>query len=200
MSSSPPPMLADDVYTDDEIATISSAFSVLSTPHAAFTQQITAARWLAGGAQVSLRVLAELDSASSAWAGDPYIDASVCAAAHEAVRAGLAAQKQIAGALGAFANMVASRVQRERLAIYGTLAKVQPSNTQSSQRCDERCLVGQSGAGGVVVRQKCCGALVCTNCLFVHNFQGSQLASHLHAPCFSCQRMRGIFKRTAAAK
>ena len=116
------------------------------------------------------------------------------------LRAGLAAQKQIAGALGAFANMVASRVQRERLAIYGTLAKVQLSNTQSSQRCDERCLVGQSGAGGVVVRQKCCGALVCTNCLFVHNFQASQSASHLHAPCFSCQRMRGIFKRTAAAE
>lgn len=193
-------MLTDDVYTDDEIAAISAAFSMLSAPHAAFAQQITAARWLAGGAPPSVRVLAELDSASSAWAGDTYMDASVCAAAQEAVRAGLAAQKQIAGALSAFANMLSTRVQRERLAIYGALAKVQLSDTQASQRCDERCAVGQSGAGGVVVRQKCCGALVCTNCLFVHNFQGSQSARHLHAPCFSCQRMRGIFKRTAAAE
>ena len=190
--------LPEDLYSHEEIRAISNAFVSVVNVHAMLAEQLNVARDMGIRLDELAAPLSGLGVLMNQNVGDPRLPGNVVSSTQASVHGMQSAAKALQTNLWMLSQVLALRIRSERLNIYGALAKVQPVSTlqSSDERCDSRCQIGRGSAAAPLVRQKCCGALVCVDCLFRHNFDASQAASQLHAPCFKCSRLRGIFKHT----
>jgi hypothetical protein len=179
---------SEEVYSERDIAAITTEFAVLESEHAEIQRQLASTGTIAKDITAAQRAAAWID-AHMRGAG-ALCDAAVAAQS---------SQHQLLIELTAYSRLLTARATAERLRIYAKVSKVPPPilpPTTPLQRCDERCTIGRSlGGTSTLARQRCCGAYVCAACLYRHNFEHSNQARGFYAPCFNCSASRAIFRR-----
>lgn len=191
------PIIDDDLYSVADVNEITRAFAPLMKSHTPLAESIAIVRDMMQYVHQGMPTLRALSEIMNNCARDPLMIGSIVSTTQATVHGAQASQKQLCDNLALFCQMMASRMRCERMAVYYRIAKIQPVHSVSDKRCDTRCVLGKSSHGAPLVRQKCCNALVCTSCLYLYNFDNSNMAMCMYAPCFQCNRQRGIFKHWA---
>lgn len=179
----------DDDYTEYEASIIRGHFAVLDASHAELLRQLSAMN----------AISAELTAAQrgTAWLVEHARPAGAPDALYKAACVAHNSQRLLLKEIAEYTQQLLERIATDRMKIYARLAKVPlPTGLPCTplQRCDERCTLGASlKSVGVLAGQRCCGALVCSACLYRYNFNHSAQAHLLHAPCFQCGKQRAIF-------
>lgn len=193
---------AADLYTEQEIAFFTKAFDHLAELHRNLHRQIDSMREIGDEVNTSFRsrarVQAVMQSQGFKSAAPPQLSQSIHMATFSYYTASSALLLDISQSIQA----MQMRIEIDRLRAYSQLARVPaPPTIGTTPVCHERCaLRGKSLGGGVLAGQRCCGALVCSACLHLHNFEQSNQARFLHAPCFNCGKLRRIFNHIDGAE
>lgn len=191
-----------DVYTEQEIAFFAKVFDPLGELHGSLHRQIESMREIGeevnAALQIKARVQAVMQSQGFKSAAPPQLSQSMYMTTFGHYTASNALLLDISQCIQA----MLMRIEIDRLRTYSYFSRVlAPPTIGTTSVCHERCaLRGKSFGGGVLAGQRCCGALVCSACLYLHNFEQSNQARLLHAPCFNCGKLRRIFKQLDGEK
>lgn len=185
------PLLVD-VYEDSEISAIHDAFAPIATVHQELMWNIDTLERISGQLNA---LLCARSTVEPMLAQTPPIDGRVLSLQSAFVGAH-AGNVILLSEINKYIYAIRMRISLDRMNIYARLSKV-PSPlvpVHNTTQCDDRCELGISAGGGSLSRQRCCGAYVCSACLYFYNFEKSNQARHYHAHCFKCGKLRGIFK------
>lgn len=191
-------LAACDVYSSDEERTITAAFAPLAMAHGLLLQQIARLQSARNAANALRAAEVPFDITCTNQHALPPLLQSLGTAYAQACGASSILLHEI----NKYIQVLLMRITVERMSVFAQLSKVPApapvtAATQGPpERCHARCSLNISfNPSGVLSRQRCCAAVVCSACLFQHNFYHSDRGRLLHAACFNCGRLRGVYRK-----